>query len=87
MCCDSFVLFIWTRVGRPTLNAIIIRNIDGLREDAHPDMEAIHGFIDAGGFTHGSELREEFDIFKNSQVENIEGLFNVMNMMIAGNSE
>ena len=27
------------------------------------------------------------EIFKNSEFENIESLFNVMNMMIAGNSE
>ena len=46
-------------------------------------MDAIHGFIDAGGIAHGSQLSEEFEIFKNSEFENIESLFNVMNMMIA----
>ena len=30
---------------------------------------------------------KNFEIFKNSEFENIESLFNVMNMMIAGNSE
>ena len=66
---------------------MINKNIDGPREDAHPEMEAIHGFIDAGGIAHVSELREEFAIFKNSEFENIESLFNVMNMMIARKSE
>ena len=50
-------------------------------------MDAIDGFIDAGGIAHGFELCEELEIFKNSEFENIECLFNVTNMMIAGNSE
>ena len=33
-------------------------NIDGLREDAHFDMDAMYGCIDAGGIARGPELRE-----------------------------
>ena len=76
---DSFVLFIW---GRQTdLSCAVIiesRNIDGLREVAHPDVDAVHGFIDAGGIEC---------VIAISFCQNIESLFNVMNMMIAGNSE
>ena len=42
-------------VGRPTFNAL-----SSSREDAHPNVDAIRGFIYAGGIAHGSELREEF---------------------------
>ena len=38
-------------------------NIDGLQEDAYYDMDAIYGFIDAGGTAHGPELRQEFWIY------------------------
>ena len=37
-------------------------NIGGLRGDAHFDMDAVHGFIDAGGIAHGPEFRIEFGI-------------------------
>ena len=33
-------------------------NIDEFREDAHFDVDAIYGFIDAGGTAHGPELRK-----------------------------
>ena len=54
----------WKRLG----------NIDGLREDAHFVMDAIYGFIDAGGIAHGPELRkecrniQEFWIWKHHRV-------------------
>ena len=43
-----------------------LRNVDGLREDAHLDMDAIYGFIDAGGIAHGSELRKEFEKYSRT---------------------
>ena len=30
-------------------------------EDAHFNMEAVYGFIDAGSIVHGSKLGKEFD--------------------------
>ena len=55
---------------------IVVQNMkDRLRHDesiseismnfekiAHFDMDAIHGFIDAGSIAHGPELRKDFEI-------------------------
>ena len=50
-------------------------------------MDAIDGFIDAGCIAHGPELRKNLEIFKNSEFENIKGLFSITRMVIEENSE
>ena len=49
--------------------------------------DAIYGFIDTGSVAHGPELRNEVELFKNSEFENIKGLFGLTRMIIEGNSE
>ena len=67
-----FVLFIWTRVGRPTFNALSSSPSEISMDSAlHMDPN----------------YAKNLEIFKNFEYENIDSLFNVMNMMIAGNSE
>ena len=50
----------------------VSENIDGLLEDAHFDMDAIYGFINAGGIAHGPELRKR--ILKYSRNLNCENI-------------
>ena len=90
MCCDSFVLFIWTRVGRQTFNAL-----SSSTSEISIDSEKMH--IPMWTLSMASSMQaalymdpnyaKNLEIFKNSEFENIESLFNVMNMMIARNSE
>ena len=90
MCCDSFALFIWTRVGRQTFNAL-----SSSTSEISIDSEKMH--IPMWTLSMASSMQaalymdpnyaKNLEIFKNSEFENIESLFNVMNMMIARNSE
>ena len=51
-------------------------------------MDAIHGFICAGGIAHGPELRKEFGNIQEFWIwEHQRGLFSITKMMIEENSE
>ena len=60
-------------------------SIDQLWEDAHFDMDAIYGFIDAGSIAHGPELRNKIWIIQEFWIW--EHQFGITRMMIEGNSE
>ena len=56
-------------------------------EDAFFDLDKIYGFINAGSIAHGTSYEKNLALFKNSEFENIKGLFGITRMMIEGNSE
>ena len=84
------MLFICTRVGRQTFNAL-----SSSTSEISIDSEKMH--IPKKTLSMASSMQaalymdpnyaKNLEIFKNSEFENIESLFNVMNMMIARNSE
>ena len=84
MCCDSFVLFIWTRVGRPTFHALSssLSEISMDSEKMHIPKKTLSMASSMQATLHlDLNYAKNLEKFKNSEFENIESLFNVMKMM------
>ena len=80
----------FTRVGRPTFNALSssTSEISSDSEKMHISMWTLSMASSVQAALHmDPNYAKNFEIFKNSEFENIESLLNVMNMMISGNSE